>query len=132
VSITKCIGPAAIAFALWGCGDIPKPTLTPAPTNYRQLAANYIASVKPSPAIQPRVTITPVSISDIRISVPPQPGDWEACVKVIEGRTYAVFYADGKVTDLRLALAVDCRRTSTFYPMPRPQASKVESDRNLP
>jgi hypothetical protein len=124
VSIKKSIGAVVITFALGSCGDIPKPILTPAPANYRQLAADYFASLKPAPLgpSQARITITPVLISDIANSVPTQPGDWEACVKVSEGKIYAVFYADGKITDLRSAVGMDCKRASTFYPMPRPQA----------
>jgi hypothetical protein len=133
MSILKCIGPVVIAFTLVGCGSVPTPDLTPAPANYRRLAADYFALLKPAPLgpSQPPITITPVSISDIVNTVSPQPGDWVACVKVSEGKTYAIFYADGKVADLRQAVVIDCERVSTFYPMPQPKLGTPEKSKQV-
>lgn len=115
--IKHMLAACAVSFALASCASVPEPSPPqPAPADYRQLAANTLASL---PKLAPLI---PASISNIESST--LRGDWEACIKLSNGRLYAVFYSGQKLVDIRLALGVDCKRVTDFYPLPGPVVPK--------
>lgn len=95
------LAPLAVALAVSSCSSIgPLPT-SPPPANYRALTAAYVNSQKNAAAFKG------ARISDLRASKAPQPGDWTACLKLVDGSVYVVFFENGQAVDLRLQLAVD-------------------------
>jgi hypothetical protein len=112
--------PVLPSLALAGCtGQLPAPTAPqPAPPNYAQLAAAYLAGLpKPPPAAG-------ASISAIQPAVAPQPGDWFTCFKTASGETFAVFFSAGAVIDARSALNVDgCASAEGYLPLPPPKSA---------
>lgn len=87
----------------------------PAPTDYQQLVAKDMASMKA------RLGMGALEISPLRPTRLAQPGDWFACVRTnIQERKvhYAVFMRDGKVTDRREAVVIDGCPQQEFQPLP--------------
>lgn len=116
------LGPGlGLGLGLGGCaGDLTATTPPqPAPANYRQMTPVYFA------AALPKQPLAGATISVIRPAVAPQPWDWIACVKLAGGEYYAVFYAEGKAVDARIALTVDrCAAADGYAPFPSPTKRK--------
>lgn len=104
----------SFALHLGGCAGIPTRIPKAAPANYRQLAANSVA------ALPKLAGLTPASISSIQQSQGAQSGDWRACIRLNDGRLYGVFYQDNALTDIRLAIAADCKGATDFHSLPVP------------
>jgi hypothetical protein len=138
---------AVAALGLGGCSamlDLPVQQSDPsdAPENYyRQLV---VASGLPR-ALTKAQPLAPVQISALRRSVPPQPGDWMACLRTaVEGRVkyLAVFFRNRAVIDSRSDIEIDGCESDQYAPLPTPAAANREaegrpaaaprSDRRLP
>lgn len=106
-----------LALALAGCaGNLPATTAPqPAPTDYAKLAAAYLPKQPP---------VAGASISAIQPAVAPQPGEWFTCFRYASGETYAVFFAEGKITEARNAVGIDrCDSAQGYRPWPPPKAA---------
>ena len=104
---------AALALMLSGCSsgpffDVPVPARQADPYEtvqqfYRPLAANAVRTLLNSPTI-------PVEVSELKISVAPQPGDWATCARILrDGRMsyFAVFFRERAVFDTRRSIIID-------------------------
>jgi len=115
----------AIAFVLSGCSTVPPLQPSPPPADYAMLTARYLVSY-------PKLATQGALISELKATQPPQLYDWFACVKLQDGRIYAIFYAKEAVSDIREAVAVDrCPAAYSPLPAPKPPAKKP-SDRKKP
>ncbi len=104
---------AIAALALAGCSsdpmfDAPVPVRQADPFEtvqqfYRPLAANAVRTFLNAPN-------TPIEVSELRISVAPQPGDWATCARTVrDGRMkyFAVFFRERAVFDTRPSIMID-------------------------
>lgn len=110
----------AIVFALVlsGCSSVPPLKPSPPPADYAMLTARYLVSY-------PKLATQGALISELKATQPPQLYDWFACVKLQDGKIYAIFYANETVSDIREAVAVDrCPDAYSPLPAPKPLAKK--------
>ena len=104
---------AALSLTLTGCSsgllfDVPVPVRQADPFEtvqqfYRPLAANAVRAFLNLPNI-------PIEISELKISVAPQPGDWTTCARTLrDGRMsyFAVFFRERAVFDTRRSIMID-------------------------
>ena len=107
------IATATLTLTLAGCSsgplfDAPVPAREADPFEtvqqfYRPLAANAVRTLLNSPSI-------PIEVSELRISVAPQPGDWATCARTLRnGRVsyFAVFFRERAVFDTRPSIMID-------------------------
>ena len=101
----------AVTFALGGCSagplfDTPShqaAAFETVHTFYRPLAADAARAYLNAPDI-------PMEISELKVSVAPQPGDWTACVRAWKnGQMFylAVFFRDRAVFETRRSILFD-------------------------
>lgn len=115
----------AISLVLSGCSTVPPLQPSPPPADYAALAARHLATY-------PKLAMQGALISELKATEPPQLYDWFACVKLQDGKIYAVFYAKEAVTDIRDIVAVDrCPAAYSPLPTPKPPAKKPP-DRKKP
>lgn len=110
-----------LSFALAGCGgsELFNRVPQPVPLAYQQLAADH------GQALSSRISLADASISAAKETQGPQPGDWYACLKAVDGKDYAIFYQDSKVVDFRQALAIDnCAAMVGYRPLPPAKPTK--------
>ena len=69
-------------------------------------------------------------LSSLRPPQQTQLGDFVACLRTFgeKGGTFAVFYEDGKVSEIRRAVVVDHCETADYAPLPRPRRPKKDDD----
>ena len=104
---------AALSLTLTGCSsgplfDVPVPVRQADPFEtveqfYRPLAANAVRAFLNLPNI-------PIEVSELKISVAPQPGDWTTCARTLrDGRMsyFAVFFRERAVFDTRRSIMID-------------------------
>jgi len=108
----------AFVLVLSGCSTVPPLQPAPPPADYAALAARYLVSY-------PKLATQGALISELKGTHPPQLYDWFACIKLQDGRNYAIFYANGAVSDIRETVAVDrCPDAYSPLPAPKPPAKK--------
>jgi hypothetical protein len=95
----------------------------PTPLNYRQLTADAAAGLLKD------IPLTGAQISELRAPQATQLGDWVACLKTDgrNGGSFAVFYEDGKVFDIRRAVAVDRCEQAAYASLPQPHQPKPDT-----
>lgn len=81
---------------------------------YRPLATQSVRGMAQAPN-------APVEISDLKISVAPQPGDWTACVRTWKDgavQYYSVFFRDRAIIDTRRSLVIDRCEQEQYWLIP--------------
>lgn len=113
--------PIVFALVLSGCSAVPPLQPSPAPADYVAQATRFLVNY-------PKLATQGALISQLKATQPPQLYDWFACVKLQDGKIYAIFYANEKVSDLREVVAVDrCPDAySPLPPAPKPPAKKPD------
>jgi hypothetical protein len=112
----RLIAIVGMTLSLGACAtDIPVTAPQAPPPNYGRLAIDYFTGSRP------KLSTNGALVGPIGPAVAPQPGEWFTCLKLASGDYYAVFYADGKVSDARPALVVDrCAQAEGYAPIPAP------------